>query len=113
MLVEACGIQTLICGLNLEGTNGDEQYDPLAFSSPHMLLSDSGLYIISCELVRHFAASLEKEEVVNKIIIRPKSCATPRGWDVLLNAIRGGRGDLCCSVVFSSIKGWERDLPHM
>lgn len=55
-------------------------------------LSDSGLYIISCELVRHFTASLEKEEVVNKIIIRLKSCATPRGWDVLLNAIRGGRG---------------------
>lgn len=77
-------------------------------------LSDSGLYIISCELVRHFTASLEKEEVVNKIIIRLKSCATPRGWDVLLNAIRGGRrGDLCCSVVFSSVKGWERGLPHM
>ena len=26
------------CGLNLEGTNGDEQYDPLPFSSPRILL---------------------------------------------------------------------------
>lgn len=42
-------------------------------------LSDSGLYIISCELVRYFTASLKKEEVVNKIIIRLKSCATPPG----------------------------------
>jgi len=68
VLVEVCGIQTLICGLNLEGTNGGEQYDPLPFSSPHVLLRvfvDSGLYVISCELVRHFTASLEKEEVVN------------------------------------------------
>lgn len=39
-------------------------------------LSDSGLYVISCELVRHFTASLEKEEVVN---IRLKSCAAPPG----------------------------------
>lgn len=55
----------------------------LSPSLPHVYscecLSDSGLYIISCELVRHFTASLEKEEVVNKIIIRLKSCATPPG----------------------------------
>lgn len=71
ILVEVCGIQRLICRLNLEGTNGDEQYDPLPFSSPQIFcefLSDSGLYIISCQLVRHFTASLEKEEVVNKIL---------------------------------------------
>lgn len=41
-------------------------------SLPHIysceFLSDSGLYIISCELVRHFTASLEKEEVVNKLL---------------------------------------------
>lgn len=69
--MEVCGIQTLICRPNLEGTNGDEQYDPLPFSSPQIFcefLSDSGLYIISCELVRHFTASLEKEEVVNRIL---------------------------------------------
>lgn len=70
-----------MCGLILEGTNGDEQSDPPPFSSPHTLLRvlfDSGLYIISCELVRYFTASLENEELVNKMVIGLNSC-TPRG----------------------------------
>lgn len=81
MLVELYGIQTLMCGLILEGTNGDEQSDLPPFSSPHTVLRvlfDSGLYIISCELVRYFTVSLENEELVNKIIIRLNSC-TPHG----------------------------------
>lgn len=76
-------------------------------------LSDSGLYTISSELVGHFIASLENEQGANKITIRLKSWATPWGWDVLLIAMRGGRGGLCCSLGFSLIKGWERGLPHM
>lgn len=102
--MEVCEIQTLICGLNLEEMNSVI----LSPSLPHIrsceFLSDSGLYIISCELVRHFTASLENEEVVNKIIIRPKSCAIPPGVGCSSECHWGGRGDLCCSIVFSSIK---------
>lgn len=79
--MEVYGIQTLMCGLILEGTNGDEQSDPPPFSSPRTLLRvlfDSGLYMISCELVRYITASLENEELVNKITIRVNSCP-PQG----------------------------------
>lgn len=105
----------ILGGLNLEGTNRHEQFSPLSFSSPHTLasLSDSGLYIISSELVGHFTASLENEWGANKITIRLKSCATPPRVGCSSDCLRGGRGDLCCSLGFSLIKGWEKGLPHM